>query len=250
MLGSDNVFSYEYVLAHRTELPECVRDKTRYYLRCANGFLKLHTMKGMSYWCAQTLKNNRPADWKIHFSIHSDDVPKAWNILAELFMEEQCQFSMKAMFQEDWPKYMFGREITVYIFRYDESYSGTSYVADEEDESFSEQDEMDGDFWFDFIDKAEKSLSSSGIRSASLAKGDYSLSEYASLRNEAYVLRKSPGLISKLFCCTSEMEDSARYIYPPNSYGFNAAGHPLPFELELRKLMGNSYNAPLTPLSL
>lgn len=92
-----------------------------YRLLDSNGFLLLHTLRGRVYWISQNLTNHTTPDWKLHFSICESDIPRAWNIIAELFMDKKCEIGMKATTAASRFCYSSqrGREITVYIYQYD-----------------------------------------------------------------------------------------------------------------------------------
>ena len=83
-----------------------------YNLLHTGGFLRLCTNRGRVYWIAQnsTSQHTTP-DWKIHFSCEIDDIPKAWNALAALWMESHCEIGMKATYdtKEHWPEGQRGR---------------------------------------------------------------------------------------------------------------------------------------------
>jgi hypothetical protein len=72
-----------------------------YYQGSSNGFARIFTLKGRVYWITQAMLNHRSPDWKIHFSVHNDDVPLAFNLLSRLFFESKCLFGMKAIYPEE-----------------------------------------------------------------------------------------------------------------------------------------------------
>jgi len=94
-----------------------------------------------------------------------------------------------------------------------------------------------GSFWYSFILEAECRLARAGLVPAGVADGDLVLPgcRFASLRNEAYVAVPDPtwrpGNIAAL---------KAPLAYPPNSAGWNAAGHPNPLESTVRKFEATS----------
>lgn len=115
-------------------------------------------------------------------------------------------------------------------------------------------------FWYRLIKEIEKRCLFLGIRSRGVADGDLALPgcHYVSLRNEAYIsiptsipipiintntsTTTSPTLFSSNLNEDSKSENNIesnlineitqtqRYslVYPPNSYGWNAANHPNP----------------------
>jgi hypothetical protein len=111
-------FYYDYArLLRENKMIYC----NGYYQGASNGFVRIFTLKGRVYWITQAMVSHRSPDWKIHFSVHNEDVPQAFNLLAKLFFDCQCKFGMKAIYPEVlnvWPEHMRGREITMYIYRY------------------------------------------------------------------------------------------------------------------------------------
>jgi hypothetical protein len=83
------------------------------------GFLRLFTTRGRIYWSAQNETSHITPDWKIHFSCCIEDIPRAWNSLAALFIDMKCEIGMKATTVEraNWSERQRGREITVYLYR-------------------------------------------------------------------------------------------------------------------------------------
>lgn len=210
--------------AHRT---------TEYEVLHTGGFLRLCTERGRVYWMAQNEHDHRTPDWKIHFSVCPDDVPRAWDLLSQLFIDRACDFGMKAVAGEalaEWPAKQRGRELTVYIFQHSSAYGrggpmmGLCPEGSEHRFWLGPEFERDSDFWLSWVRDAEAVLSEAGIRSnGGIADGDLPLGgRYASLRNEAFVLGREPA-------STAE-----GYIYPPNEAGWNAARQPCPIELPAR----------------
>ncbi|KAL9657569.1 hypothetical protein ABK040_000996 [Willaertia magna] len=121
------IFDYETLMKDRSKM-HIIDDE--YFVGASNGFVRIFTIKGKKYWLSQAQVYHRAPDYKIHFSIHYDDIPKAFNILAKHFYLKKCQFGMKAamtdivynkVYQDEdygWPEHMKGREITLYIYRY------------------------------------------------------------------------------------------------------------------------------------
>lgn len=82
-------------------------------------------------------------------------------------------------------------------------------------------------FWKCFIQEAELRFVQAGLVSAGLADGDLALPgcRYASLRNEAYIPVENQAW--------KEGDPSSMRVqpaYPPNTAGWNAAGHDNPLE--------------------
>lgn len=116
-----------------------------YRLLDSNGFLLLHTLRGRVYWMSQNATNHTTPDWKLHFSVCEEDIPKAWNILAQLFIERKCEIGMKAttVAAKFCKSSQRGRELTVYIYQYSPALkSGVMYESssDSELESFIGED--------------------------------------------------------------------------------------------------------------
>lgn len=215
-------FEYNTIISHRYEMPEF----GDYRILHTNGFIKLATVPGRKYWLSQSQpeNQNRNPDWKIHFSIQKESIPQAWDILAQLFIEEKCTFAMKVCYG-DFPEHMRGREITVYIYRHHSSY---------EVDDLKKEDEQPASFWKRFIALAEERLEQNEIKSNGTAEGDKPLGGmYASLRNEAFVPYNlawkvpSSGLTG-LDRRNPKLE--GQLVYPPNDAGYNAAGHEDPLE--------------------
>lgn len=197
-----------------------------YHLCHTGGFLRLCTMRGRGYWNAQNETSHTSPDWKLHFSCELTDIPLAWNVLAALFMEMKCEIGMKATYLDarQWGESQRGREVTVYIYKWHYSYNGYMQgVVDGRDHDFFMDQSLSEiyscPFWFNFIRTAERRLAHEGVRSRGVADGDLQLPGcvYTSLRNESFV--KDP----------AKCETDTDKVYPPNSCGWNAAGHPNPF---------------------
>lgn len=94
-----------------------------YHVLHTGGFVRLCTHRGRSYWNAQNESGHVTPDWKLHFSTHLDDVGKAWDILAALFLEMKAEIGLKAVLHKKgteqgdrWSEVQRGRELTVYIY--------------------------------------------------------------------------------------------------------------------------------------
>ena len=175
----------------------------KYHLLDTGGFLRLCTDRGRSYWLAQNESFHTTPDFKLHVSVPLEFVLPAWKLLTELFVEMHCDFGMKMTTTTDAARWgtQRGREITVYMFVYDDSYP----FIDDPDQHLDPVFERiyNGAFWRRFVEAAEALLQQAGIPSNGCADGDFPLTEHVSVRNEAYV-------------------DG---VYPPNDKGYNAAGH-------------------------
>lgn len=83
------------------------------------GFLRICTSRGRVYWLAQNEHEHTTPDWKLHFSIHLDDIARAWDVVACAFLQAHCEMGMKVVLlrdRDEWQATQRGREITVYIF--------------------------------------------------------------------------------------------------------------------------------------
>ena len=91
----------------------------KYQLLHTGGFLRLCTLRGRMYWNAQNETEHTTPDWKLHLSCNIEDIDKAWNCMAGLFMDMKCEIGMKAttVSADQWSAGQRGREITVYIYK-------------------------------------------------------------------------------------------------------------------------------------
>ena len=218
-INSDDILSkisYQYFIENRYIISELQIESLDYSAICNNGWIKLHTTKGKAYWLSQNEMGHLSPDWKFHVSVVHEDIPKAWNIVSKLFLEMRCRSGMKVSYLKENQTTAKGREITIYIFKYIPEYSQKSEIA--KDYLLNYADEHSEDFWFKFFQKIEESLSIEKIRSNGLAKGDKKLGNYVSIRNEAYIKIKNKDNL--------DIDE-----YPPDSCGWNASGHSLPFDL-------------------
>eukprot|EP00696_Hemimastix_kukwesjijk_P014126 gnl/Hemi2/28063_TR9271_c0_g1_i1.p1 gnl/Hemi2/28063_TR9271_c0_g1~~gnl/Hemi2/28063_TR9271_c0_g1_i1.p1 ORF type:complete len:205 (+),score=55.30 gnl/Hemi2/28063_TR9271_c0_g1_i1:621-1235(+) len=145
-------------------------------------------------------------------------------------MASGCEFGMKIETHgpDLWPSEQRGRELTVYIFTHAAEY-GPEWRMDLSTEAdpinilrFGPDDEQPASFWPGFIAEAERRLLLLGVKARPIADGDLKLGRFSSLRNEAFILgqqREGDGVVRSAL------------LYPPNSAGWNAAGHTLPFPL-------------------
>lgn len=227
-LSKDHKFSWESILESPKEQREIQIDAGSYFMKPmnyhilhCNGFIRLATKRGRVYWLVQNSKEHRLPDWKFHVSVNINDLPRAWNIVAAIFMEARCELGMKATTGEDWPTFQHGREITIYAyshcFEYQQNYLTEESILDSDFRLGLELETIYNTlFWFVFLRKVEKYLTLASIQSNGTADGDFLLPgmKYVSLRNEAFVtLHGVPS-------------------YPPNEMGYNPSNQSNPF-LEL-----------------
>lgn len=208
--------TYSYFIENRYSTPEFIYNKIEYSSICNNGFIKLYTEKTKAYWLAQNELGHLTYDWKFHISIEHNDVSKAWDIIAAIFLDKGCRSGMKVVYLKENHLSAKGREITIYILKYDNKFKD-SLIANEY--SITKADEHSEDFWTDLIEEIEISLFNNNIKSNGLALGDYPIGNYTSIRNEAFVYDKK----------------SKEFIYPPDNTGWNATGMELPFDLNIFK---------------
>ena len=224
-------FTHSYLFSNRYNMPKLHHGDQDYELLVTNGFVKLFTLKGRAYWIAQMEQMYRTSDWKFHISVFRDQIPLAWDIVAKLFMEMQCKSGMKCVFIKDPSNVAKGREITVYIYRYDERYGeGLNYNLKDTKVVFELNKEMDQDgaFWMKFMEICEERLKKAGVKKQGCAKGDLKLGEYFSLRNESFVLHEK---------ITEKGEKIRDFEYPWDSDGWNSPNQKLPFKLPMKVWM-------------
>ena len=232
----DNRFHYTYAITHRYEIPNqfiSIKDKKiKIELLVTNGFVKIYTYKGRIYNVKQNIDNHTVPDWKFHFNVTRDDIPKAFNIVSETLLKHIIQktksedilediiLSMKAYNINLCTKMQSGREITLYIYTFDERLNQDPFEVNVEDENgkeklikyvFRKNEEKKFQFYYDLLIDIENQLIANKIKKTvqnGAAEGDLWIGEYASLRNEAYWKGKE---------------------YPPNDKGWNAAKQRMPF---------------------
>ena len=200
-------FTYQYFVSNRYQISE----ETNYEALCNNGFVKLYHKMGRVYWHTQNEFGHEVPDWKFHVSVSHKDIPIAWNLLAALFLKMECRSGMKTIYLKEAQNPVTGREITIYLIKYDPQFEQSQFAGDF---GLSIAVEHSEDYWLLMCRKIEAYLASYGIESNGLAEGDHPLGKYLSFRNEAFV-RTPRG-------------DS---IYPPDSYGWNPLGQSLPIDL-------------------
>ena len=236
----DNRFDYTYAITHRYEIPNqfiSIKDKKiRIELLVTNGFVKIYTYKGRIYHIKQNTDNHTVPDWKFHFNVTRDDIPKAFNIVSETLLKHIIQktkseeiledifISMKAYNINLCTQMQSGREITLYIYTFDERLNEDPTEIDVEDENgkknlikyvFRKNEEKKFKFYYDLLIDIENQLIENKIKKTvtnGAADGDLWIGKYASLRNEAYCKGVNGG-----------------YVYPPNDRGWNSAKQRMPF---------------------
>jgi hypothetical protein len=244
MSASHNPFLYETIM----ENPKLARplhkvdDNTEYEVLHNNGFLRINTLRCRMYHIYQSRYRYQLPDWKIHFSIVHEDLPKAWNILSTLFMEKKCQSAIKVVVPDwdkfTWPNDMLGREITVYIYQHKKYYDDVEEYAPTSDMQQSRS------LWLSFIETAEARLAEHKIQPLPHPEGDYPLGTYSSLRNEAFILLK-PEWVDIVGKPQRALFNNGEYCYPPNVAGWNAAGHKNPLKNNLYAFLGQPIQAKL-----
>ena len=238
----DKKFDYTYATKNRFDIPNKVFEinntKIKIELLVTNGFVKLYTIKGRLYALQQSENHNSLPDWKFHINISNEDIPKSWKIISESLLNLTFKYSKNKVINDDLiismkafninlegyslPKDMDGREITIYIYQFNELLNNKNKPIEIKDVNakneeiivtyfFKKNDEEKFNFWYEFLIDIENKLKNAKIRKKKLngaADGDLWLGNYSSLRNEA-------------FC-----DDG---IYPPNHRGWNSANQKKPF---------------------
>ena len=254
----DKRFSYLHAITNRLDIPSVYipvnGKKVKFELLVSNGYVKFYTYKGRMYHVQQNRLQHLSSDWKFHFNVCEEDIPKAWQIITKILLNYTLKYvdnktfddlflSMKAIntnLQKKWPKYMFGREITVYIYQYikelNETEKGVEITGDNNEKKYlfyKKDEEQNFNFWLNFLIDCEKELSSSNIRFKKLdgaADGDLYIGKYASLRNESFTYDKNND--------TQE--------YPTNDKGWNYNKQKMPFSwfeiFKLRQQLRNEEN--------
>ena len=233
-------FDYFYAVSHRYEMPnqfiQIKNKKIKLELLVTNGFVKLYTYKGRIYGIKQNIDDHTIPDWKIHFNVMSEDIPKSFNIISETLIKhiinntkeediiDDLVISFKAYNINLATKIQQGREITLYIYTYNEKLNDEPEELEVEDEKgekqkityiFRKNEERKFKFYYDLLIDIEKQLNGMKIKKTienGAAVGDLWLGKYSSLRNEAYCKDKN-GIL----------------VYPPNDKGFNSAKQKMPF---------------------
>jgi len=229
-------FYFDYV---RLLVENRMLHRSGYYLGASNEFVRLFTITARRYWIAQATSEHLTADWKVHFSIRPRDIPLAFNLLSELYYNMKLPIGLKARYpdnwkdyENEWPKHMYGREITVYILLYESTLKTNQtmlysindltkpirmidwQLSSERDvyatHDLTRKDEISLDRYLDYVDQAEKLLQEHRIESNGCAIGDYPIGKYTSLRNEKFV-------------AIEYNENDIVLKYPPNECGYNGS---------------------------
>ena len=250
----DERFDYDHAITNRYDIPNKnikINDKSiKLELLVTNGFVKLYTVKGRLYWYIQGKSLNLIPDWKLHFNIEHSDISKAWKIISETLLyykmnkshnviNEDIFVGMKSIninLNKNFPEYMSGREITVYIYQYDprlnENINNTNEIDEENEKKekvkkiikYRKEEEESFNFWLEFLIEVENKLTKEKIKTKKhngCADGDLYLGKYTSLRNECFIYDE----------------------YPPNEEGWNAANHKIPFShIQIYKIRKNLLN--------
>ena len=140
---------------------------------------------------------------------------------------------------KNFPEHMSGREITIYIYKYNEKLNGNSNEVDDINEMneeikkkiiYTKADEEKYQFWFDFLIDVEKRLKEDNIqkrKNNGCADGDLYLGLYTSLRNESFTFNN----IKKI------------YEFPPNEKGWNGSKQKAPFsKIQIYKIRKSLLN--------
>ena len=236
----DNRFDYSYAVSHRLEIPNkyitIKSKKIRIELLVTNGFVKLYTYKGRLYNIFQNNDEHTIPDWKFHFNVKREHIPKSFNIISQTLLEhiiknteekdiiDDLIISMKAYNINLCTEMQAGREITLYIYTFDERLNESPFELDDKDEEgkikkikyiFTKNEEKKFKFYYDLLIDIEKKLEAENINQTvknGCAYGDLWIGKYASLRNEAYCKGENGGL-----------------VYPPNEKGWNSTKQKMPF---------------------
>ena len=236
----DNRFDYTYAINHRLEIPKQFikinSKKILIELLVTNGFVKIYTYKGRIYHIKQNIDDHTVPDWKFHFNVRPEEIPKAFNIVSETLLKhiikntkdediiDDIFISMKAYNINLCTEMQEGREITLYIYTFDKRLNEEPVEIEVEDENgklnkikyiFRKDEEKNFKFYLDLLIDIENQLKKLKIKKRienACAYGDLWLGDYASLRNEAFCKGVNEG-----------------YIYPPNNRGWNSLKQKMPF---------------------
>lgn len=250
-------FDYNYAINNRLEMPHKfihINNKpVKISLIVSNGFVLLYTTKGRIYWLLQIKAKMELPDWKIHFNIKYTDLSKAWKIISETLLYHKIQkyknknmkddffFAMKIVNikrNKNFPDSMSGREITVYIYRYNPKLNREINEVEDINENneeikkkiiYYEEEEENYQFWYDFLVDVEQKLKNNKIQKKidGCADGDLYLGYYSSLRNESYTYNPK----------------KKEYEYPPNERGWNGSNQKVPFSrIEILKIRNSILN--------
>jgi hypothetical protein len=126
-------------------------------------------------------------------------------------LKKKGKFGIKVNLGKKKHIYANGREITIYIFKYVKEYENLKIAKDA---NLSKNDEDSEEFWLNLIQEIQNLLIDNSIKSNGLAKGDFPLNEYVSIRNESFV-KNNEGI----------------YSIPSDDSGWNAAKQKSPFKI-------------------
>jgi hypothetical protein len=82
------------------------------------------------YWHTQNEFSHEVHDWKFHVSVQHKDLKKAWNLLAALFIKMECRAGMKTIYLKESEHPQIGREITIYLIKYDTQFKESGFAGD------------------------------------------------------------------------------------------------------------------------
>jgi len=202
-----------------------------------DGPLILYTQLGRCYRAAQAQRRRTTPDWKLHFAISPEDLPRAWDIIAFLFIRRGC-LSCLELAVNDVPCFMQGREVSVDVYRFNQRFlrgKCTFSEAEAVEFSLSKSYEQSASFWRSWVQEVEEALDAAGVGAQPLAKGDVRLGQslFCSVRNEAFVeltgdVHKKLSLEERKFHEKNLRTWKGR-TYPPSIAGYNATGDADPF---------------------
>ncbi|MCK4870824.1 MAG: hypothetical protein KAS93_06925 [Gammaproteobacteria bacterium] len=232
MLPKQDIFSYSQIMTDpKSQRPDRLVNGVSYHVLHNNGWLRLATNEGRFYHTQQAAHLYLLPDWKLHMSVANESLPTAWNVVADIFMRYGCNTTMK-MTVEDygnnaWSENMFGREITVYIYRHKKYYETAELILDDNHNfCLTRAFQKNRAFWLQLVSTLDLELSEQGVQSRGCNPGDKRIGRYVSLRNESYVplrpLWRDNGIIPDAHIKRFEGKD---FCYPPNIAGYNAAGN-------------------------
>ena len=133
-------------------------------------------------------------------------------MIVALFIKMNCRAGLKVNYIKEAQNPQPGREITIYLIKYDPIFEKSQFAGDFGLDIAVEHSE---EYWLTMCKKIEEILNSYDIEPNGLADGDFKLGKYISLRNEAYV-----------------KNEKGEGTYPPNDSGWNPLNYELPISLE------------------
>jgi len=215
-LPADHPFAFKTIIKDLKNMPDVEVNNVRYGMLHTGGFTRVSTDKCRLYWIAQNTTEHTTPDWKFHVSVHPNDLPRAWDLVVNCFLEsglfgmKMCLYSAENQFGH-WSVKQNGREITVYIYIHDTSYD--TFYCEDKSMMLSTKDELAEEQLHEFVSNVASVLDWNSVQTNGLADGDRRINHYVSIRNEAFVK------IGKELC------------YPPNDYGWNACKHHCPIQI-------------------